>query len=137
MRSGVIQPVAEIGRICRARGVPFHCDAVQAAGQGAGGREPRPRWICCRSPRTRCYAPRARAPLYVRRRDPRVELAAQMDGGGARARAALGNPQRSGNRGFGEACAIAAAEDGCRIRRLRALRDRLLEILESEWSRST
>jgi len=72
--------------------------------------------------------PKGVGALYVRRRDPRVELAAQMDGGGARARAAPREPSTFRESWLRRGLRHRRRGDGCRIRRLRALRDRLLEI---------
>jgi len=128
---GVIQPVAEIGRICRERGVPLHCDAVQAAGKVPVDVN-RDRVDLMSLSAHKMYGPKGVGALYVRRRDPRVELTAQMDGGGHERGLRSGTLNVPGIVGFGEACAIAAAEMPAESERLRALRDRLLEILESE-----
>ena len=119
---GVIQPVAEIGRICRERRVLFHCDAVQAFGKipvsvDACGID------LMSITAHKMYGPKGVGALYVRRG---VKLTAQMDGGGHENGMRSGTLNVPGIVGFGEACAIAAAamvEESARIGRLR---DRLL-----------
>ena len=120
---GVIQPIPEIGRICRERNVLFHSDAVQAFGKmplnvEAGG-------IGLMSITAhKMYGPKGVGALYVRRG---VRLEAQMDGGGHESGMRSGTLNVPGIVGFGEACAIAAAEMREEYVRVRALRDRLLD----------
>src|ERR1039458_8147427 len=109
---GAIQPVAEIGRICRERGVPFHSDAAQAVGKV-------PVNVDADS-------------LDLRRRDPRVQLTAQMDGGGHERGMRSGTLNVPGIVGLGEACAICGREMDEESARLRRLRDRLRAKLEAE-----
>src|ERR1017187_771219 len=78
---GAIQPVAEIGRICRERGVPFHSDAAQAVGKVPVNVDADSIDLLSISAH-KMYGPKGAGALYVRRRDPRVQLTAQMDGGG-------------------------------------------------------
>lgn len=121
---GVVQPVREIGALCKQTGTLFHCDAVQAFGKipvdvGLDG-------IHLMSITAhKIYGPKGVGALYVRRRDPRVELVAQIDGGGHEGGRRSGTLNVPGIVGFGEACRICAedmAEDAARIG---ALRDRL------------
>ncbi len=127
---GAIQPVAEIGRICRERGVPFHSDAVQAAGKvpvnvDAG-------YIALMSISAhKMYGPKGVGVLYVRRRTPRVQLIAQQDGGGHERGMRSGTLNVPGIVGMGEACAICRSEMDEESRRLRRLRDRLRAALEA------
>lgn len=122
---GVIQPVSEIGRICRERNVLFHCDAVQAFGKipvnvdtdGIG---------LMSVTAHKMYGPKGVGALYVRRG---IRLAAQMDGGGHENGMRSGTLNVPGIVGFGEACAIAATGMHDECGRLRALRDRLLRHL--------
>ena len=115
---GTIQPVAEIGRLCAEHGIPFHTDAAQRPGQASEG-------IALMSLSAhKMYGPKGVGALYVRRK-PRVELAAQMDGGGHERGLRSGTLNVPAIVGFGEACAIAAREMAAESARMAALRDRL------------
>jgi cysteine desulfurase len=122
---GVLQPVAEIGAICRERGVLFHCDAAQAFGKVPIDVNALHIDLMSASAH-KLYGPKGVGFLYVRRSAPRFQLAAQMDGGGHE------NGLRSGTLnvpaivGFGEACAICSREMPEEAARLAALRDQLL-----------
>ena len=121
---GVIQPIAEIGKLCKSRGVLFHSDAVQAMGKipvnviadnidlmSLTGHK--------------VYGPKGIGALYVRRKNPRVQLTAQIDGGGHERGMRSGTLNVPGIVGLGEACAIAQADMPQEMARMRALRDRL------------
>jgi cysteine desulfurase len=128
---GVIQPIAAIARICRERGVLFHSDAVQAAGKvpvdvNADGID------LMSITAHKIYGPKGVGALYVRRKNLRVALAAQMDGGGHERGMRSGTLNVPGIVGFGEACAIARQEMEAEGERLRGLRDDLREKLEAE-----
>jgi cysteine desulfurase len=125
---GTVQPVREIAAICREHGVPFHCDAAQAAGRIPIDVEADGIDLMSLSAH-KMYGPKGVGALYVRRRQ--VRLAAQMDGGGHEAGMRSGTLNVPGIVGFGEACAIAAAEMAAESGRLRALRDRLLAALRA------
>ena len=119
---GVIQPVAEIGRICREKRVLFHCDAVQAFGKipvnvAAGAID-----LMSVSAHKMC-GPKGVGALFVR---SGLRLAAQMDGGGHENGMRSGTLNVPGIVGFGEACAIASAGMAEESSRVKALRDRLL-----------
>jgi len=128
---GTVQPVAEIGAICRERGVLFHCDAVQAVGKipvdvAAA------RIDLLSISAHKMYGPKGVGALYVRRGSPPVEMAAQMDGGGHERGVRSGTLNVSGIVGLGEACAIVRremAEEGTRLGRMR---DTLRARLEAE-----
>jgi len=128
---GAIQPVAEIGRICRERGVPFHTDAAQAAGKVPVNVDAGHIDLLSISAH-KMYGPKGVGALYVRRRDPRLELTAQMDGGGHERGLRSGTLNVPGIVGLGEACAICAREMDQESARLRRLRDRLRAKLEAE-----
>jgi cysteine desulfurase len=122
---GVIQPLAEIGALCRAKGVLFHSDAAQAAGkipldvQGMG--------IDLLSiSGHKIYGPKGVGVLYVRRR-PRVRLLPLIDGGGQERGLRSGTLPTPLCVGLGRAAAIAAAEMAEEAARLRGLRDRLYQ----------
>ncbi len=127
---GVIQPVREIGRMCKERGVLFHTDAVQAVGKiPVNVIEDNIDLLSLTG--HKLYGPKGAGALYVRRRNPRVQLTAQMDGGGHERGMRSGTLNVPGIAGLGAACEIAKNEMPEEMARLRALRDRLKEKLES------
>jgi cysteine desulfurase len=133
---GTVNPVREIGALCHARGVLFHCDAVQAFGkipvQVDGGH------IDLMSLSAhKLYGPKGAGALYVRRRNPRVQLAAQIDGGGHEYGWRSGTLNVPGIAGFGAACAFCAAEMADEAMRLGALRDRLQALITAGLDRVT
>ena len=127
---GVIQPVAEIGAICHEKGVLFHSDAAQALGKTPIDVE-RERIDLLSMSAHKLYGPKGVGALYVRRRHPRVRLAAQMDGGGHEFGMRSGTLNVPGIAGFGEACAIGAREMAQEAGRIAALRDRLKALIEA------
>ncbi|HVN04436.1 MAG TPA: IscS subfamily cysteine desulfurase [Bryobacteraceae bacterium] len=126
---GTIQPVKEIGRICRARGVPFHSDAVQAVGKVPVDVDADHIDLLSISAH-KMYGPKGVGALYVRRQ-PRVEVTAQMDGGGHERGRRSGTLNVPGIVGLGEACAICRREMRDEGARLGRLRDRLRAALEA------
>ena len=127
---GVIQPIAEIGRLCRERNVFFHSDAVQAAGKIPIDVNAMNIDALSLSAH-KLYGPKGVGALYVRRRNPRVEIAEQINGGGHERGMRSGTLNVPGIVGFGKACEIAAEEMAAEAERLRLLRDRLRLRLES------
>jgi cysteine desulfurase len=127
---GTIQPVREIGEICRGSGVLFHCDAAQAFGKIPVDVEAAHIDLLSVSAH-KMYGPKGVGALYVRRRNPRVELMAQIHGGGHESGLRSGTLNVPGIVGFGEACAIAAEEMAGEAIRVGALRDSLLRQLEA------
>jgi cysteine desulfurase len=129
---GTLQPMVEIGRLCRERGVVFHSDAVQSAGRvpvdvDAWGVD-----LVSLSAH-KMYGPKGVGALYVRKtRTPRLRLQAQMEGGGQEKGLRSGTLNVPGIVGFGAAARMAGAalRDG-EAERIRALRDRLLEGLRA------
>jgi cysteine desulfurase len=121
--TGVVQPIAELGAITRAAGVLFHCDAVQSAGKIPFDVEQAQVDLASLSAH-KMYGPKGVGALYVRRK-PRVRLTAQMDGGGHERGFRSGTLNVPGIVGFGEACALAAAERDAEAARVLALRERL------------
>ncbi len=125
---GVIQPLAEIGALCRAKGAYFHCDAAQAAGKLP---------IDVRAMNIdllsvsghKMYGPKGIGALFVRRR-PRVRLEPLMDGGGQERGLRSGTLPPALCVGLGRACVIAGEEMTAECERLRALWRRLLEGLQ-------
>jgi cysteine desulfurase len=128
---GVIQPVAEIGRLAKERGVLFHCDAVQAVGKVPVNVIKDNIDLMSMSGH-KLYGPKGVGALYVRRRNPRVQLTAQMDGGGHERGMRSGTLNTTGIVGLGAACAIAQKEMAEESVRMRHLRDKLKDKLTSE-----
>ncbi len=126
---GVLQPVRQIGAICREKNVLFHCDAVQAFGKFPVNVEADHIDLMSVSAH-KMYGPKGVGALYVRRQNPRVRLTAQMDGGGHEGGMRSGTLNVPGIVGFGEACALAGREMAEEYGRLRVLRDRLKQRLE-------
>src|ERR1035438_3629760 len=109
--TGVLQPVRQIGAICREKKVLFHCDAVQAFGKLAVNVEAEHIDLMSVSAH-KMYGPKGVGALYVRRQHPRVGLTAQMDGGGHEGGMRSGTLNVPGIVGFGEACALGARGGG-------------------------
>jgi cysteine desulfurase len=128
---GTLQPVAEIGRICRERGVLFHSDAAQAVGKVPVNVDADQIDLLSISAH-KMYGPKGVGALYVREREPRVRLMGQMDGGGHERGMRSGTLNVPGIVGLGEACAICGREMDEESARLRRLRDRLRAKLEAE-----
>lgn len=127
--SGVIHPIEEIGRITRAAGVLFHCDAVQAIGRVPFDVEAANVDLASLSAH-KMYGPKGIGALYVRRR-PRARLTAQLDGGGHERGHRSGTLNVPGIVGFGRAAELAMAERDAEAVRLRALRERLRAGIEA------
>ncbi len=126
---GVIQPVAEIGKLCRERGVLFHTDGVQAVGKVPIDVN-RDNIDIMSITAHKLYGPKGVGALYVRRKGPRVQLTAQMDGGGHERGMRSGTLNVPGIVGLGAACAICQKEMPEESKRLMYLRDRLRTKLE-------
>ena len=122
---GVIQPLAEIGALCRARGVLFHSDAAQAAGKIPLDVEAMHIDLLSISGH-KVYGPKGVGALYVRRR-PRVRLLPLIDGGGQERGLRSGTLPTPLCVGLGHAAMIAASEMTGEAARLRGLRDRLYQ----------
>jgi len=121
---GTINPIGDIGRVCRERGVLFHCDAVQ--GYGKIPFDVNAMCVDLASVTAhKIYGPKGVGALYVRRRNPRVRLAAQMDGGGHERGMRSGTLNVPGIVGFGRAAEICGQEMAAEAERLTALRHRL------------
>jgi cysteine desulfurase len=120
---GVIQPLAEIGALCRAHGVLFHTDAAQAFGKIPLDVEAMRIDLMSISGH-KIYGPKGIGALYIRRR-PRVRLLPLIDGGGQERGLRSGTLPAPLCVGLGRAAALAGAEMGEEAQRLRLLRDRL------------
>ena len=121
---GVIQPVEEIGEICRARGIIFHLDAAQATGKVVIDLQTLKADLMSFSAH-KTYGPKGMGALFVRRK-PRVRLEAQMHGGGHERGFRSGTLATHQIVGMGEAFRIARLEMAAENERIRMLRDRLL-----------
>ncbi len=128
---GVIQPVAEIGAICKERGVLFHSDGVQAVGK-VPVNVIADKIDLLSITAHKIYGPKGVGALYVRRKGPRVQLTAQMDGGGHERGMRSGTLNVPGIVGLGEACAICQKEMATESAKLSQMRDWLKNKLESE-----
>ena len=124
---GVIQPVAEIGAICRETGALFHCDAAQALGKVPLSVEHADLMSFSAH---KLYGPKGAGALYVRRK--RVRLTPQMDGGGHESGLRSGTLNVPSIVGFGAACSLCAREMTEEATRVGALRDRLKTRLETQ-----
>jgi cysteine desulfurase len=121
---GVIQPIEEIGKIAKEKGVFFHVDGAQAVGKIPVDVQKDNIDILSVSAH-KFYGPKGVGALYVRRRNPRVQLSAIIDGGGHERGLRSGTLNVPGIVGFGQACELAQNEMAQESERLHRLRDRL------------
>jgi cysteine desulfurase len=119
---GVIQPVAEIGKLCHEKGIIFHTDAVQAVGKIPVNVQEMNIDLLSLSGH-KIYGPKGVGALYVRRRNPRVQLTEQINGGGHERGMRSGTLNVPGIVGLGKACEIAGEEMESESKRLTELRD--------------
>ena len=120
---GTVQPLVEIGAICRERNILFHCDAAQAVGKLPIDVQALGIDLLSISAH-KLYGPKGVGALYVRGR-PRVRLVAEIDGGGHERGMRSGTLNVPGIVGLGAACELAGAEMAAEGARLRGLRERL------------
>jgi cysteine desulfurase len=125
---GVIQPIAQIGEICREKGIIFHVDAAQATGKVEIDLASLKVDLMSFSAH-KTYGPKGVGALYVRRK-PRVRLEAQMHGGGHERGLRSGTLAAHQIVGMGEAFRIARAEMATENERIRTLRDKLMKGLQ-------
>jgi cysteine desulfurase len=121
---GVLQPWAEIGKLCRERGVLFHTDATQAVGKVPVDVNKQNIDLMSISAH-KMYGPKGVGALYVRRKNPRVQISAIIDGGGHERGMRSGTLNVPGIVGLGKACELAREEMAQETVRLSGLRDRL------------
>lgn len=121
---GVLQPLAEIGELCRDRGILFHTDAAQALGKIPLDVDEMNVDLMSLTAH-KIYGPKGIGALYVRRRDPRVKLAAQIHGGGHERGMRSGTLSTPLIVGFGAAVKLALSEMEAEGKRQEKLRDRL------------
>ncbi|HYX68475.1 MAG TPA: IscS subfamily cysteine desulfurase [Terriglobales bacterium] len=133
---GVLQPIADIGKLCHERGVVFHSDATQAVGKVPMDVIKQNLDLASISAH-KMYGPKGVGALYVRRKNPRVQVAAQMDGGGHERGMRSGTLNVPGIVGLGKACAIASEEmpkESCHLAGLRnRLKDRIFAELDEVY----
>jgi cysteine desulfurase len=120
---GVIQPVWEIAELCKAKGIIFHCDAVQGAGRVEIDMQKFKADLLTITAH-KIYGPKGVGALYVRRK-PRVRIEAQIHGGGHERGFRSGTLATHQIAGFGEAARLAKIEMAAENKRVGALRDRL------------
>jgi cysteine desulfurase len=125
---GTVQPLAEIGKITRERGVLFHTDAVQGLGKVPFDVTSTNADLVSISAH-KMYGPKGVGALWVRRSKPRVRLVAQMDGGGHERGMRSGTLNVPSIVGFGKAAEIAMAEGAAEATRLRTQRERLRSVI--------
>jgi cysteine desulfurase len=125
---GVLQPLAEIGAMCRERNVLFHSDAAQAIGKIPLDVQALKIDLMSLTAH-KVYGPKGIGALYVRRRNPRVQLAPQQHGGGHERGMRSGTLYTPQIVGFGKAVEIALQEQATETERLTQLRQRLWEQL--------
>jgi cysteine desulfurase len=128
---GVLQNMAEIGKIAKAKGVLVHTDATQAVGKVPVNVIKDNIDLMSMSGH-KIYGPKGVGALYVRRKSPRVQITAQMDGGGHERGMRSGTLNVPGIVGLGEACALCQAEMPEESKRMAYLRDKLRGKLESQ-----
>jgi len=127
---GVIQDVTEIGKICKERGVLFHTDGVQAVGK-IPVNVIKDNIDIMSFTAHKMYGPKGVGALYVRRRNPRVQISAQMDGGGHERGMRSGTLNVPGIVGFGKAAELCSQLMASEMEKHRIMRDRLKVKLES------
>jgi len=121
---GVLQPIAEIGAVAKEKGIIFHTDAVQIVGKLPFNVNEVKADLVSMSAH-KLYGPKGVGALYVRRRNPRVLLAEQINGGGHERGMRSGTLNVPGIVGLGKAAELAKQEMATEGQRLRTLRDAL------------
>ena len=130
--TGTIQPIREISRVAKTHGVVFFSDATQAVGKIpvdilSDGID----LLACSA--HKLYGPKGVGALYVRRKNPRVKLSAQLDGGGHERGLRSGTLNVPGIVGFGKAAELCLQEMNAEAKRLQVLRDKLEDgLLQTE-----
>jgi cysteine desulfurase len=127
---GVIQPIAQIGKIAKKHNVLFHVDAVQAIGKIPVDVQKDGIDLLSISAH-KLYGPKGVGALYVRRKNPRVQLAPMIDGGGHERGMRSGTLNVPGIVGFGKACELCQKEMAAEAARLGPMRDKLKKAIES------
>ncbi|HXW17891.1 MAG TPA: IscS subfamily cysteine desulfurase [Candidatus Acidoferrales bacterium] len=128
---GVIQPIEEIGKIAKEKGIFFHVDGVQAAGKIPVDVQ-RDGIDLLSISAHKIYGPKGVGALYVRRKNPRVQLSAILDGGGHERGMRSGTLNVPGIVGLGKACELCQQEMASESKKMIALRDRLKNAIMSQ-----
>jgi cysteine desulfurase len=128
---GTINPIAEIGKVCRDHGVFFHTDAVQALGKVEINVEKMNIDLLSISAH-KIYGPKGIGALYVRRKNPRVRLSPIIHGGGHERGMRSGTLNVTGIVGFGKACELAQKNMASEVERIKRLRDKLWDGIRSQ-----
>jgi cysteine desulfurase len=128
---GTINPIAEIGKVCRDHGIFFHTDAVQALGKTPINVEKMNIDLLSMSAH-KMYGPKGVGALYVRRKNPRVRLAPIIHGGGHERGMRSGTLNVTGIVGFGKAAELAMKNMEIEIPRIKMLCDRLWDGIRSQ-----
>jgi cysteine desulfurase len=126
---GVVQPIAEIGKICHEKGVLFHTDGVQAVGKIPVDVQKDNIDVLSLSGH-KIYGPKGVGALYVRRRNPRVQISEQINGGGHERGMRSGTLNVPGIVGLGKACELCSQEMAAEATRETELREYLKNKLE-------
>ncbi|KQN64687.1 cysteine desulfurase family protein [Erwinia sp. Leaf53] len=126
--TGALQPINEIGKICREQGVVFHCDATQSLGKIA--LDVRLSDISLASfSAHKIYGPKGVGALYISSREPLIELQPMMVGGGHENGLRSGTLNVAGIVGFAHAVKLAVEKQASESARIRALRNRLWQFV--------
>jgi cysteine desulfurase len=137
---GILQPWREIGKLCRERGILFHTDGVQAVGKVPIDVN-KDNIDLMSITAHKIYGPKGVGALYVRRKNPRVQLSAIIDGGGHERGMRSGTLNVPGIVGLGKACAIASeemAKESCYLAGLRnRLKDSIMSRLDETYINGT
>jgi cysteine desulfurase len=128
---GVLQPIREIGALCHEKGVVFHTDAVQAIGK-VPFNVIHDNVDLASITGHKLYGPKGVGALYVRRKGPRVQLVAQIDGGGHERGMRSGTLNVPGIVGLGKAIELAGQGMAEEAKRMQGLRDRLKDKIFAE-----
>jgi cysteine desulfurase len=128
---GTIQPIEEIGKLCKQKGVIFHTDAVQAVGKVPVDVQTQGIDLLSLTAH-KIYGPKGIGALYVRRKNPRVRLGAMMHGGGHERGMRSGTLNVPGIVGLGRACEIMRLEGVEEAKRLSTLRNQLWSGIQAE-----
>ncbi|MGE0821770.1 MAG: IscS subfamily cysteine desulfurase [Candidatus Binatia bacterium] len=128
---GTIQPIREIGKIAKEKGILFHCDATQGVGKIPVNVDQDGIDLLSMTGH-KIYGPKGCGALYVRSKGPRVRLTPMMDGGGHERGMRSGTLNVPGIVGFGKACEVSGQELESEAAKLIALRTKLHDGLTSQ-----